>query len=364
MAEARDVLTAGMARPAGCQVEGGRQSTWMSFSEKIGSVMDFRPIERSAGAFQEPVPAGTIAAMCRHAFAGHGDVISVVENPWGTYNNTFRVDLDGGVAVILRVAPSPTRHGRSEHELLRNEYAAGQHLTSLADLLPRTLAADFSHDIIDRDYVFQSMIPGVPAPEGLQAYQRPRWASFFRGLGAVNRSLHEIRGPSFGRVAGPRFAAWSDAVVAMILDVAADLEHAGLDAGDVRHLARVAEQRRDVLDEVVEPRLLHGDLWTVNVLIDPAAPEPTITGICDLDRASFGDPASDWSIRRAGERPGTERDAFWETYGRRETPPSQTGRSQIYLALHLAENRLERHRLGRLSEIPATYHELGKVLAD
>jgi len=326
--------------------------------------MEFCAVERPAGAFQEPVAADVIAAMCRHSFIAGQEVVAVVENPWGTYNNTYRVDLDGAESVMLRIAPPPTRQTRSEHALLRNEHETYKFVTPLADLVPRTIAADFSHDLIGRDYVFQSVLPGVPAPEGLPAYPRPRWASFFRQLGAITRRLHDVPGPGFGQVAGPWFAAWSDAVVAATLDVAVDLEHAGLDADDVRQLAEVARRHRDVLDEIAEPRLLHGDLWTVNVLIDPTATEPTITGICDLDRASFGDPASDWSIRRAGERPGTERDAFWETYGERESTPSAVWRSQIYMARHVADIRLERHRLGQVNQIPSTYDDMREILSN
>ncbi|MGI6874834.1 phosphotransferase family protein [Amycolatopsis sp. 3B14] len=81
---------------------------------------------------------------------------------------------------------------------------------------------------------------------------------------------------------------------------------------------RTSGRRRDrrvVLDEITEPRLLHGDLWTANVLLSPGAPEPLIGGVLDHDRASWGDPAADWSLY-AASRPDPVRDAFWAGYGR------------------------------------------------
>ena len=84
--------------------------------------------------------------------------------------------------------------------------------------------------------------------------------------------------------------AWSEALIAYFIEAATDLEDAGLGADDVRQVAEAAARHRAVLDEITEPRLLHGDLWTVNVMIDPDAPESTITGVCDCDRASWGDP--------------------------------------------------------------------------
>lgn len=45
-----------------------------------------------------------------------------------------------------------------------------------------------------------------------------------------------------GLVAGPTFPSWSDAVIASLNDTAADLEDAGLDAGDVRAVAAIADR--------------------------------------------------------------------------------------------------------------------------
>jgi hypothetical protein len=78
------------------------------------------------------------------------------------------------------------------------------------------------------------------------------------GGGPGNRRLR----PRFGPAAGPSFATWSEAVIASLHDTAADLDDAGLDATDVREVTAAAARHRSVLDEITEPRLLHGDLWT------------------------------------------------------------------------------------------------------
>jgi hypothetical protein len=93
-------------------------------------------------------------------------------------------------------------------------------------------------------------------------------------------------------------------------------------------------------------------------MVEPGAAEPTITGVCDSDRGFWGDPLADWTVYCAGQRPGTERDAFWETYGRPVMSPAAAVRSQIYLARHIVSARLERHRLGKAEEIAASYDEL------
>lgn len=53
-------------------------------------------------------------------------------------------------------------------------------------------------------------------------------------------------------------------VIASLEEIADDLDGAGLDAADVRKVAAVAAHDRAVLDEITEPRLLTGDLWTVH----------------------------------------------------------------------------------------------------
>jgi aminoglycoside phosphotransferase (APT) family kinase protein len=217
-------------------------------------------------------------------------------------------------------------------------------------LLPRTLAADFTHELIGRDYLVQSELPGVPVPEGIERYPRPAWVSMYRQLGSITRQIHDVRGPHFGPIAGPGLATWGETVVTELAAIAADLETAGLPVEDVHAASAAAASHRTVLDEITEPRLLHGDLWTINLMLAPDAATPTICGVFDCDRALWGDPAADWTIRMALRRPGTERDTFWETYGRLDDSPGARQRALIYQARHAAALLLERHRLRKPDE--------------
>jgi aminoglycoside phosphotransferase (APT) family kinase protein len=182
-------------------------------------------------------------------------------------------------------------------------------------------------------------------------------------MGTITRSVHDVRGPCFGPVTGPGYAAWGEAVIASLEEIAADLDGAGLDAADVRKVAAVAAHDRAVLDEVTEPRLLTGDLWTVNVMLDAGAAEPTITGVVDMDRTWWGDPAADWTIRMALAK-RDERVAFWEAYGERDRSPAAVWRSLVYEVRHLGAVRLERHRLGNTAGVRSTYDTMAAVVAD
>jgi aminoglycoside phosphotransferase (APT) family kinase protein len=176
--------------------------------------MNFQTLERSPGAFQQPITSEQMQAMCEVAFGREARAASAVELGLGSYNSTYRVDIGAERPVILRVAPAPARQSRYEHQLMRNEHATVPYLAPIMPLMPRTLAIDFTHSVIGRDYIFQTMLPSVPAPEGLTAYPRPQWAALYRQLGSISASIQAVRGRRFGRVAGPAFATWSEAIIA------------------------------------------------------------------------------------------------------------------------------------------------------
>ncbi|MFJ4849541.1 MULTISPECIES: phosphotransferase family protein [unclassified Streptomyces] len=330
--------------------------------------MELTTIERSAGAFQKPVGAAELQAICHRAFGSRARVVSAVELGGGMYNNTFRVVVTGqDRPVVVRVAPEPGLQFRSERQLMRNEYASVPWLSVIAPLMPRVIATDWSHEVIGRDWMIQTLLDGAPAsgPQGLVAYPRPAWRTFFRQMGAIAGRVHGVRGPHFGPVAGPGYATWRQAVIASLEDIATDLDAEGLNAADMRQVVAVAREE-PALDDITEPRLLAGDLWIVNVMVAEGAPEPTISGVLDLDRTLWGDPAADWTIRMAVAKPGTERDAFWEGdgYGPLDRSPAAVRRSLIYQARHLGAVRLEHHRLGNTGGVRSTCDDMAAVLTE
>jgi aminoglycoside phosphotransferase (APT) family kinase protein len=325
--------------------------------------MEFRPVDRGTQAFQQSLTREQIQAICSRVF--DADAVSAVELGAGMYNSTYRLSVAGqDRPVILRAAPAPDRQFCSERELMRNEYASVPWLSQIAPLMPRVIAADWSHEIVDRDYLVQTLLDGTPAPERLGGYPRATWPGFYRQLGDIARRVHAVRGPQFGAVNGPAHTTWGEAITASLLDIAADLEGVGLDGTDVRAAAAgAAGPYRNVLDEVGVPRLLAGDLWTVNVMLDAAAEVPTITGVFDLDRTWWGDPAADWTIRMAAAKPGTGREAFWDGYGPADRSPAAVLRSHLYEIRHLGAIRLERHRLGKGDAVQDTYKDVAAELA-
>ncbi|MCX5199768.1 hypothetical protein OOK31_38845 [Streptomyces sp. NBC_00249] len=151
-------------------------------------------------------------------------------------------------------------------------------------------------------------------------------------------------------------------MLASLHDIAADLDSAALDAADLRKITDIATHESAVLDEIREPRLLTGDLWTVNTMLAAGAPVPTITGVLDMDRTWWGDPDADWTLRMARAK-RDERLAFFDTYRAQDSSPAAAFRRQVYEAHHLGAIRLERHRLGNTDGVQATYQDMAAVLA-
>lgn len=325
--------------------------------------MDYQPIPRPPDAFQQPVTPEEIEVICRRTFGSGTQVTTAAELGGGMYNTTLRVHVSGEERpVILRVAPPPHKQFRSERALMRNEFATLPYLAPIAPLMPRLIAADFTHEVIGRDVMVQTLLDGIPAAEQLGTYPRSSWPGFFRQLGEVARTVHAVRGPHFGPVAGPGYTTWSAALTAAFTDIAADLDAARLDATDLRKVADLVDQHRGTFDEITEPRLLSGDFWTINCLMDAPTPVPTLSGVIDFDRTLWGDPAADWTIRMAKAKPD-EREAFWKTYGAQAPSDAMTWRSKIYEARHLGAVRLERHRLGNREGVLNSYEAMAQVLA-
>ena len=214
----------------------------------------------------------------------------------GGYNTTFRLTLVDGTQAVLRVAPRPEDERPSERGMMRNEWAAIPFLRPVAHLMPATLAADFTRELINRDYLIQSFLPGVRARETIKAWAPSEVTGFWRSLGEILARIHTVTATTFGRVIGPHHDSWSQTMRACFLAVADGCDELRLDSKDLRVLANLTAEYANHLDQIVRAHLLHGDLIPGNVMVDPEHPHRGVTGIFDCDRAWWGDPAADWTM--------------------------------------------------------------------
>jgi aminoglycoside phosphotransferase (APT) family kinase protein len=286
-----------------------------------------------------------ITELCRRWF--DAGVVEARTLTIGTVNETLRVELTNGETVILRVGPA-------DDEGIKNGVAALALVESFGELVPKTLGVD---NWTDRLVTAQSLVRGLLASGRVPGFDVDRARAYFHDLGRVARRIHDVRGTAFGSVLSPGFSNWSDAVKGRLEERIREYDAAGIDADPLRVLLEAVPAVRARLD-VAEPRLLHGDLWSLNILLDE---HDRISGVVDWDNASWGDPVADWTIYRIRQRAGTAADAFWETYG--PLPTDLAVRSAYAAALNTSGSRLDIERRGlSIAEIPAEHWDLAPVL--
>lgn len=305
--------------------------------------MQYLPIEREATNFQRPLTATQIEAMCRAAFGTNAVIQTVVELSSGMFNNTFVVEAKHEPRHILRVGPDKSVFV-FQHEalLLRRENAIEPHLSVLSGLVPKTVFTDFSRRIIDRDYALQTYLEGELWEEAKESLSPETTESLWRQLGEISRKIHDVPGDRFGHPRPkPQFSRWSEAVIHIAEEMFADLRKLELDPAGVQEYIDLLRQGDSMLDEISQPRLLHGDLWPKNVLISRQGGAAKIVGLLDAERGMWGDPMAEW-IFYFLDIPA----AFWQAYGNRAQDAVAKFRANAYLGFYSVQILLETWRFG------------------
>jgi aminoglycoside phosphotransferase (APT) family kinase protein len=284
--------------------------------------------------------ANQIVAMCQRAFGLSVRVVSARELSGGTFNTTFLITINDQ-QVILRIAPPPTADLLwNEQWLMRREQHIQPFFAALAPLMPRTLQADFTHQLIDRDYVFQSYLAGDRWDEIAETFTPDEDLRLWEQFGRITKTIHTTIGTTFGGpYPAPEFATWSETVLYRLEHTIQALAEAQLDVSDIRSVVAIVRNQTARLDAIEQPHLLHGDLWLFNLLVTRDVDGPTISGVLDADRAWWGDPLADWTmfVLAMAAAPETHHvhARFWQSYGKPEQTSELDFRQAVYEAMHI-----------------------------
>jgi len=209
----------------------------------------------------------------------------------GMFATTYRATLADGRRVVIKTAPTTVEKLLTyEHDLLRSEadvYALAADRPDL--LMPRILHQDRSRTVLPSDVLVVTHVPGVPAGE-LGALDPAVATRLRRDLGAFMARLHTLHGDTFGYLnadAGLQAATWPAAFGLMVEALLTDAGRWGtpVPAAEVR---AALDRHAAALAEVTVPALVHTDLWTGNLFIEPSTGE--IVGVIDTERSVWGDP--------------------------------------------------------------------------
>lgn len=256
--------------------------------------MKYVAVNRDTRSFQLPLSDIQIQRLTQNAF---GEMpLSWQLMTTGKFNTSYRIEFAHLPTCILRVAPSSDvvlfRH---EKLLLRRENLVQQQLNKISDKVPVNLYADFSQELIARNYVFQNCLEGElwdAVKCDLTADQNDH---LWRSLAPIVRAIHQLEGESFGSpLLKGNYQCWSDAVIDWVAGMVTDMQRYRLNSTDAQRFLELVILGRGLLDDVKRPTLVHGDLWQKNILITRHHGEVQISGILDAERAFWGEPLAEW----------------------------------------------------------------------
>lgn len=264
--------------------------------------------------------------------------------PTGKFNTSFFVRL-GDERLVLRVAPPRDAVFLFyERDMMRQEPPLhALLLRKTAVPVPRILAFDDSHDLLDRDFLLMERLPGTPLSDGPPV-------DTDRVLHEVGRCLaqvHALTADRYGYLGEHRpmdpCATWAEAFRVMwhkLIDDVAATGHYTLP--EARALRDLLDSRLPLFDRPVPASLLHMDVWSQNLLVDS---DGRLTGLIDWDRALWGDPEIEFAVL---DYCGISRPAFWRGYGRpRDASAEADVRRVFYFLYELQKYIVIRHGRSR-----------------
>lgn len=246
-------------------------------------------------------------ALARRAI-GTG-VAAAVELTDGYANAVWRLALDDGRAVVLKLSPPPELEQLSyERNLLRMEARAYELAAAAGVPLAPLLGAGFDDPVLGGDYLVLGELDGVSwnaVPTRAASPGSPGALRWDAGPGAENllrrelgrhlARLNAVTGEVFGYpYAGITGATWREAYLAMAGALLTDTERYPTPLPrPADAIAALLAARSPVLDEITTPHLVHFDVWAGNVFLDLAG-APRIQAIIDHERAFWGDPLAEF----------------------------------------------------------------------
>jgi aminoglycoside phosphotransferase (APT) family kinase protein len=306
-----------------------------------------------------------ITTMCRRGFGRAAKLESVQELGGGTFNETYLVELAGKTRVILRVAPPPTADVYwDDVALMRREHHILPFFASIATLMPKIIMTDFTHQVVERDYMFQTCMDGERWSDIEDELTLDENTELWHQCGKIVRRIHETTGEHFGYpYPGRQFMSWGETILDRFARISESMLAHHLEVTAFRTISDIARANAARFDEIHAPHLLHGDLWTFNLLVTHGNNHPAITGVLDVDRAWWGDPMADWImfllvIRRGEPEWRQWLSAFYDGYGLPASDESAQFRQEVYRAMHIGTCAVGSARNGNKEDIARARREL------
>jgi fructosamine-3-kinase len=224
-------------------------------------------------------------------------MVSADEMKDGFANTAYHVVLDGPpFHSVLKIGPADSADILAyEKDIMRAEVEVMRLVAADSTIhAPRIHAADFSRRLIDHDYYFMEFLTGTPWNLIRKTLSAEQNASLETQLGHIIARISAFTNPTFGLYAGRQFDNWLQAFTWMCSLVFADAGKYCIEVPvSESEFMGLLDRHADVFAQVVQPQLVHWDLWEGNVFVTMNGGEPVISGIIDFERSYWGDPLSE-----------------------------------------------------------------------
>ncbi len=265
-----------------------------------------------------------IAIIVKKAFSCMPISIEEIEHSYS--NNVFKIALETGRTVMLKVAPiEGFRVMNHEKNAMYAEISVLQKLKNYTSIsVPEMYYYDSAKTVLNSGYFFMEYFDGETMEKLRETLPKEEQAAIDEELGRLNRTINSIKGTKFGYYSQKRrwHEGWYDAFHDMMEDILEDAKYYKADIQvDPEEIMAMFEGDRAVFDEVTEPRLVDWDLWDGNVFVK----DGHVQGIIDWERALWGDPLMEYGFRTHHHN-----EAFYRGYGVRPFSHSELLRIRWY----------------------------------
>ena len=216
----------------------------------------------------------------------------------GMFNTTYLIQTDKTGDVILSLGPI-NRHliMPFEHKCMETEVMIFELMHKNGIPASEVLAFDNSKTIVDRDYSIIKYIKSCMVIDAEKFYPG-KMPYIMEQFGIALKKFHSVKAVKFGRVpdvlAGKGFDKNSEFLKSEVKDwisVAKNTEFFTQSFFD--NVTEVFNRFSDILDEITQAHLVHGDVARTNALVHTQKAKPELAAIIDPERGFFGDPQFD-----------------------------------------------------------------------
>lgn len=234
-----------------------------------------------------------IEAICKNAFGNNIEISSIEELSDGYFNTAYSLSFNDNFKTILKIAPNKSvKLMRYEKNIMQAEIEVLNLIKNNTEVpVPKVYDYNTKLDIIENEYFFMEYINGISLYKCKNSLPTENIQKIYTQLGIYTKEINSIFGGEFGYISQENFKymTWYESFYKLIDDVLLD----GIDANielpiSYNELYDIVNSKKDLLNKVTEPRLIHKDLWSGNIFVN--VDNSKITGIIDCERAIWGDP--------------------------------------------------------------------------